>query len=1029
MRPTVSRAVRAALLSTSVVRLRHGLDFTLLCVLNKQFHGLQDQTLSLLPFVTPLRIRTSQSPLHHAWKGPSSPAEQRPGICTAVSQVRWYGHIIQPSNTSYFPTEWPTVEQLNDYRHQIQAQWNDALNQDCPLLVWQVHQTWCDRKLMWLMDNAMYRRILAWYVSRYLPVLCNQDPQVRFNPSQLVPYTSATHPHRTALDQLCNIIQHRMELTSLLTTSSIPLPPHVEPLVTQPFMMSIDYLKSLTILGMPGQGQHILHAIECMLKQSYLPSQKITGRLLAVLVYDAAWSMHYHLLSKLRLAGFRHTSASLGLAFQLLVSRGEIEPLRTLTQFLAEADEYVPVTVLERVPTELPPTVPTEIIAFVANYALPLAPRMAQRPLGHWIELLRQHGLRELSRRWYECIRQAGITLHHRTLDIFHRTWDDTPQFRETLDRDEKCNLLQTRSPAQVASQVLRYCAEAKYDRAEPAFQSFCTVIERANAIACYSLFQGLIRIGRLTWALDLYWRMVPPAPPALSTHHVALLNALIKHRRCVMASNIYHHIRRHQLTLSPTATVTLLHALAIDKQVEYVRDLYSTIQKDLPELGTGQQIRAITALTTVGLLPEAFGLLEQCTALRRGILLDSHQDKPSSSPVAIDNSGSSLTQSLLHVLLNACAKYGDTTRFFRLYEVLTRRNIQYDAVTYTVLMRAFIGFGQPRRALHLLSEMSMRKVFPNAVTYLTLVSELSQHGYHGMVEQLFRSLRDEQRDQSVHTTAVLADRSLLNKFLFEFGRRQAWDLVADVKRWMAELGVAPDGTTVATRMAYHDIHGHYKRVYQIFQEANRDQLTLPDWGYITVIRALEHLGRSQETVDLLGNIRARNGFYVKDHHLVSLIQCLSRFANLQALDILWEIFHALYLMKRDNIIMVFTAFIQAYDHLRAAHRVQHLWDVMVTHPIRPNQTTLSVLIDACRFHPTLRPAYILKWANSQDVSLNTNNFTSLIEYYCIMGQPDLAYQVLTQDIPQCGVSLDQKLLRNYRALLSPDEYPAHVVE
>ncbi|KAJ1651402.1 hypothetical protein IWQ61_008026 [Dispira simplex] len=875
----------------------------------------------------------------------------------------------------------------------------------------------------------MYRRILAWYVSRYLPVLCNQDPRVKFNPTQLVPYTSAAHPHWTALDQLCNIIQHRLELASLLTSSSTSLPSHIQPFIAQPFMAAIDYHKSMAILGMPGQGQHILNAMEYMLEQSFLPSQKITGRLLAVLVYDAAWPTYHQLLSKLRMAEFHHTSASLGLAFQLLVNRGEIEPLRTLTQFLAETNEYIPVTVLERVPTELSLTVSTETIAFVADYALPLVPRMTQRSLGRWIELLYQHGLWELPHRWYQYTRQAGITLHHRILDKLHRTWDDTPYLRKTLDREEKQDLLQTRSPAQLASQVLRYCAERRYDRAEPAFQIFCTVIERANAIACYSLFQGLIRAEQLMWALDLYWRMVPPAPLALSTHHTTLLNALIKHRQYIMTSNIYHHIRLHQLALSPVATVTLMHALAIDKQVRYVRELYPTVQKYLSNLGAGQQMRVITALATVGLLPEAFGLLEQCTALPHELFLDPHQDKPSTSPLVADISESSLAQSLYHVLLNACAKYGDTTRFFRLYETLTRCNLQYDAITYTVLMRAFISLGQPRRALHLLGEMSTRGVSPTSVTYLTLVSELSQHGYHGMVEQLFRSLADEQRDQSVKTTIVLADRSLLNKFLFEFGRRQAWDLVAHIKRWMTQLGVAPDGTTVATRMAYHDIHGHYERVYQIFQEANRDQVTLPGWGYITVIRALEHLGHSQESVDLLDNIRTRNDFYVKDHHLVSLIQCLSRFANLQALHILWDIFHTLYLIKRDNVIMVFTAFIQAYDHLQATNHVQRLWDVMVTHPIRPNQTTLSVLIDACRFHPTLRPAYILKWASGQGVPLNTNNFTSLIEYYCIMDQPDLAYRVFTQDIPQCGVSLDQKLLRNYRALLSPDKYPAHVAE
>ncbi|KAJ1973229.1 hypothetical protein H4R34_005148, partial [Dimargaris verticillata] len=110
--------------------------------------------------------------------------------------------------------------------------------------------------------------------------------------------------------------------------------------------------------------------------------------------------------------------------------------------------------------------------------------------------------------------------------------------------------------------------------------------------------------------------------------------------------------------------------------------------------------------------------------------------------------------------------------------------------------------------------------------------------------------------------------------------------------------------------------------------------------------------------------------------------------------------------------------FIYHYGCLRDQQRVDVLWAMVMDNKLLPDHASISLMIDTCYLMNMDRLHDVFDLVKRHHLKLDTNNYTSLVECYCIQRKPDEALRVISQVMPAEKVTPDKKLIAHVCRLL-----------
>ncbi|KAJ1913229.1 hypothetical protein IWQ60_009293 [Tieghemiomyces parasiticus] len=548
-------------------------------------------------------------------------------------------------------------------------------------------------------------------------------------------------------------------------------------------------------------------------------------------------------------------------------------------------------------------------------------------------------------------------------------------------------------------------------------------LLERLFAVDDHELraaLHALSHVGSMDLALRCYLAFAPPRYPPNNYDTFVLVRAARKANRNGMATAIYNHVKQHKVTLNASGFVTLLLALSAAKEPMLVRKLYDTYTAHVPALTPPNRTRVIDALAGSGFTDEAYALYRDLRHAEPPQLLDAY---------------------VCSALLGACVKFDNRTLFFRIYQEMQTTQIAANTVLYTNLIRAAVTFGQPRRAILLLQEMKRRDIPPSEGTFVTLVDALAKHGHIEMLRYVYTDLQ-------TRPDAIARSPRVLGKLLIHCSRLGIVDLLNPIQETLEST--LPDRGALATAPKWDDpnavatvgaILGTWalqkddQRVYTLYHRYLREgyqNLSVP--ALVTAIQVTQHLKIYTETLTLLREALARPTPNLTLAHTVTLIGLFGESRYRSSLDLLDDHFHRVYLSRPDEAVVVLTALMEAYGgRLKDAERVRVYWELWSTGSVPLDSAAVSVLIDVCRYLPEsvcpYTTAEVLALANRAALPLNTNNFTSLLEYYGIRNRHAEAIHTLVHMMPAAQVLPDAKLVTNYRHTLVAGNRQKYLVQ
>ncbi|KAJ1988439.1 hypothetical protein H4R33_002433 [Dimargaris cristalligena] len=361
-------------------------------------------------------------------------------------------------------------------------------------------------------------------------------------------------------------------------------------------------------------------------------------------------------------------------------------------------------------------------------------------------------------------------------------------------------------------------------------------------------------------------------------------------------------------------------------------------------------------------------------------------------------------------VLLNHCLKVNDHVTFDHIRDFIKKRAIRLDWVGCNQILKGAIQLNRLDELPALMVGFSQAYGPPRADTYSLLIIASANHGHLDLAEQYIGDVKRQ---------ALALTPSSLCKIIYEFAKRGDTGRANYYIEMLRGIGSLPDGVVQSSLICAQVHRAEYQEAWAAYREALDRGVTFDRFIYEPVTYALIQLKQLGPAADLFA-LSLEQG-YVPD--ALTLNTLLTRTQNSAAWNPMYPrleaLFYEIQLAGEPRLILAWNGLFQrAISHGDVA-RVTRFWAELQAQAhlkcpaLTPDHATLSLLIDACRMDLIPRLADVQDFISHHGMALDTNNYTSLAEYYCVKGRPEAALALLRETMPSHRVGVDQKLIHN----------------
>ncbi|KAJ1981808.1 hypothetical protein H4R35_000574 [Dimargaris xerosporica] len=560
------------------------------------------------------------------------------------------------------------------------------------------------------------------------------------------------------------------------------------------------------------------------------------------------------------------------------------------------------------------------------------------------------------------------------------------PQHAKALEKYVPVDLAD-QMPRVSAVMVHVYGQQGLSDAIDPWLQAFLKSSDKHTSAQLSQVLQGLAACQRHNDILAIYNAMLGRNDLAKSEMYSSLTMLVQGQSNGDLAQQIVAGLDFDTIARSPDHTRTVLQFLLAMKRYPQMRRLYKGIRFKLSRCSNAVLNDMAMALVRAGHVDECLALLAQCNKNAEGY----------------DRSRYTWSRLIVGALTS-----GKAAKFDKVLMALSQQHLAWDATLYNNVIQGLIRFEQADKAPAYFAKMKAAGISPTQSTYAAAVIESCRIKDMAAAEKYLRDAINQGLQPSRH---------MCNRMYYEYVSQRRLTEAETLLSTVQVAGLPVEEIELDNKVSGLVAGGFYLEAIQAFEQLESQGRVKPARMYQPIAYAWSQLKEPAQAYKMFCRVIDAD-LPIDGLDLNYIVLGLTEAGMNQEVDNLFPQLQRLINAQDSRIEAAWNVFIYHYGCLRDQQRVDELWAMVMDNRLLPDHASVSLMIDTCYLMNMDRLNDVFDLTKRHHLKLDTNNYTSLVECYCIQRRPDEALRIITQVMPAEKVTPDRKLITHVCRLL-----------